>query len=587
VSSERTFEWWIAVVRLGTVAFAALEVAGTPRYPGHYQQAAWILTAILGAGAVALFAAVRRGVSRALQIAAMTFDFGIISAFVVLFAFEAGTPVRALLFVAIVLGASRFGLFGGIGVAIAAVPVAAWFEARRSDIFHDGYRWDFVTFQAGAGLLMALLAGWLVARLEEERATEEQRAQEAVSLRDELGRRADLLEAAARCARALNSSLDMDEAFGAFIRELRGVVPFERMAIVLAEEGHAQVMAVAGSRAEEVMPPGTRLGLERNLLTEVVETGQTVYRPDLTTLEYAEEPALLGVGVRSRVLAPLLTGTRGIGVLSLGRGQPEAFSRQEIELVGLLGRLVASAVQNIRAYAGERRTVEELRRLSELRADFVSLVSHELRSPMAAVIGAARTLQQRWRDLDAAQRESFLALIGDETTRLAALVGDVLDTSRIDAGTFSYRFADVDLGALVHEAVTTAGVGQEEVPVVADVRAATPTIRADRERLRQVLANLIDNAVKYSPPGAPVEVRLAPVDGSVQISVSDRGPGIHRDDQGLVFEKFGRVSHGVSKPGTGLGLFIARSIVEAHGGTLSVSSAPGRGSTFTLLLPAS
>ena len=587
MSSKRTFEWWIAVVRLGTVALAVLEVAGTPRYPGHYQEAAWILTAILGAGAVALFAAVRRGVSPALKIAAMTFDFGIISAFVVLFAFQAGTPVRSLLFVAIVLGASRFGLFGGIGVAVAAVPVAAWFEARRSHIFHDGYRWDFVTFQAGAGLLMALLAGWLVARLEEERATERQRAQEAVSLRDELGRRADLLEAAARCARALSSSLDMDEAFGAFIRELRGVIPFERMAIVLAEEGHAQVMAVAGARAEEVMPPGTRLGLERNLLTEVVESGQTVYRPDLTTLEYAEEPALLGVGVRSRVLAPLLAGPRGIGVLSVGRGQPDAFSRQEIELVGLLGRLVASAVQNIRAYAGERRTVEELRRLTELRADFVSLVSHELRSPMAAVIGAARTLQQRWQDLDAAQRESFLALIGDETTRLAALVGDVLDTSRIDAGTFSYRFADVDLAALVHEAVRTAGVGQEEVPVVADVRAATPTIRADRERLRQVLVNLIDNAVKYSPPGAPVEVRLAPVDGSVQISVSDRGPGIHRDDQRLVFEKFGRVSHGVSKPGTGLGLFIARSIVEAHGGTLSVSSAPGRGATFTLLLPAS
>ena len=98
-------------------------------------------------------------------------------------------------------------------------------------------------------------------------------------------------------------------------------------------------------------------------------------------------------------------------------------------------------MQNIRAYESERRTVEELRRLSALRADFVSLVSHELRSPMAAVIGASRTLQQRWRELQPEQREAFLALIGDETTRLAALIGDVLDTSRIEAGTFSYRFA--------------------------------------------------------------------------------------------------------------------------------------------------
>src|SRR5205807_9492434 len=127
------------------------------------------------------------------------------------------------------------------------------------------------------------------------------------------------------------------------------------------------------------------------------------------------------------------------------RRERDGFAPAEIDLMGVLGRLVASAVQNIRAYESERRTVEELRRLSALRADFVSLVSHELRSPMAAVIGAARTLQSRWRELQPDQRESFLALIGDETTRLASLIGDVLDTSRIDAGTFSYRFSDVDV----------------------------------------------------------------------------------------------------------------------------------------------
>jgi K+-sensing histidine kinase KdpD len=513
ITGRRSLEWWIALVRLVAVAFAVLEVAGTARYPGGYEEAAWILTGVLGVGAVVLYTAVRRGVTRPLEIVAMAFDFGIISAFVVLYAFEAGTPTRALLFVAIVLGASRFGLYGGIGVGLATVPVAAWFEARRSDYFHVGYRWDFVTFQLGAGLLMAVLAGWLVARPAEERATAERRAQEAEALRDELGRRADLLEAANRCARALSSSLDIDEAFGAFIRELRGLVPFERMAIVLAEEGVARVMAVSGARAEEVMPPGTQLGLERNLLPEVVERGQTVYRRDVSTLDYAEEQALLEVGVRSRVVAPLLAGTRGVGVLSVGRGRPDAFSEEEIERVSLLGRLVASAVQNIRAYASERRTVEELRRLSALRADFVSRVSHELRSPMAAVIGAARTLQQRWRELQPEQREAFLALIGDETARLAALIGDVLDTSRIDAGTFTYRFADVDLAALVHDAVTTATVGQDEVPVVAQVPTSPPPIRADAERLRQVLGNLIENAVKYSPAGEPVEVRLAAVDG--------------------------------------------------------------------------
>jgi signal transduction histidine kinase len=205
---------------------------------------------------------------------------------------------------------------------------------------------------------------------------------------------------------------------------------------------------------------------------------------------------------------------------------------------------------------------------------------------MAAVIGAARTLEMRWRELQPEQRAAFLALIGDETSRLAALIDDVLDTSRIDAGTFTYRFSDVDLSALVEDSVATAQVGQDEVPLVAHVSTGLPTVRGDRERLRQVLGNLIDNAVKYSPAGEPVEVRAAQVDGSVHISVSDRGPGIKRDDQRLIFEKFGRVAGGASKPGTGLGLYIARSIAEAHGGVLSVSSAPGRGATFTVSLPA-
>src|SRR5204863_1947337 len=179
----------------------------------------------------------------------------------------------------------------------------------------------------------------------------------------------------------------------------------------------------------------------------------------------------------------------------------EAFSPEEMELVELLGRLVASAVVNIRAYESERKTVEELRRLSTVRADFVSLVSHELRTPMAAVIGSARTLQQRWRELSADQRESFLELIAGETNRLATLISDVLDTSRIDAGTFSFRFSDLDLGELVRDSVATVELASDEVGVRASVQDSLPPMRGDAERLRQVLMNLLDNAIKYSPAG--------------------------------------------------------------------------------------
>jgi signal transduction histidine kinase len=253
--------------------------------------------------------------------------------------------------------------------------------------------------------------------------------------------------------------------------------------------------------------------------------------------------------------------------------------------VSLLGRFLGATVQNIRAYEAEKTTVEELRRLSALRADFVSLVSHELRSPMASVIGSAKTLRVRWRELTPDQRESFLALIDHETNRLADLVNDVLDTSRIESGTFSYSFSDIDVGEIVRESAAAAQISQDEVQVRATVTTPLPTMRGDRERLRQVVTNLIDNAVKYSPAGAEVDVETSANNGLITVAVRDRGPGVASEHKTLIFEKFGRVSGENAKPGTGLGLFIARSIAEAHGGTIEVASGEGKGATFTLALP--
>jgi signal transduction histidine kinase len=574
---------WLVLLRAVLVVVGATAVALTD-FPPSYEPWAWAVVGFFAAVTVfsGVLSVVELGPTARVRARVVLLALDAIAAigFISVFSFETGEPWRALYLIPIAAAALRFGLVGGLigGVVMTGATIVI-------DALGPGLQWRTAFARVLVGVLAGLVIGRLRDTLNAERSRVELRAAEAERLRDELGHRVDVLETANRCARALGSSLELDEAFGAFIRELRGLVPFERTAIVLVEGDNATTMATAGRGAGDVFPRGNSDPIEGSLLERVLD-GKIVVRRDLTERDSPADEQLLALGLRSELVTPLLLGARSIGMLSLSRDRPDAFSEDEVELVALLGRLVATAVQNIRAYEAERRRVEELARLSQLRADFVSLVSHELRSPMAAVIGAARTLQGRWRMLSASQRESFLALIGDETSRLAELVGDVLDTSRIEAGTFSYRFEQIDLGRVVDEAVETAVLAQQEVPVLASIRDALPAIRGDRARLRQVLGNLIENAVKYSPEGGEVRVSAAAANGAVQIAVRDAGPGIPSEQHGRIFEKFGRADvEGGSKPGTGLGLFIARSIAEAHGGSLEVSSGAEPGSTFTLTLP--
>jgi signal transduction histidine kinase len=586
----RQLERWAAWIRLAAVPWAVLEVGVlTDDFPSGYEAAAWAITAGLALGAVALFAGTRRDLKRdalrRLGLVALSFDTAVVGAYVLIFTFEAGTPTSSLLVIPVIEATLRYGLRGALIVPVAVAPLLIASEWWRSRHFEPReFEPDNIAFPLALQIVIALVVGRLADQMRAQSAVAVSRAAEAEGLRDELGRRADVLDAVNRCARALGSSLDLERAFAAFIRELQGLVPFSRMAIVLIEHGDARVFAVSGEGAEDVFPSGTVRRITGSAMEDVLGTGTTLYREDISNARYDEEPELLRLGLRSRVMAPLIAGSEPIGTITVMRKEPGAFDPADVELLSLLGRMAGSAVQNIRAFSAEHRTVEELRRLSALRADFVSMVSHELRSPMASLIGSAQTLQARWRTLEPEQRDSFLALIGHETTRLSALVDDVLDTSRIEAGTFSYSFDDVDLDELVRDAVASAEHSSDEVRINARM-GELPSIRGDRSRLRQVLSNILENAVKYSPAGSAVEVDAYVADGRVLVDVADHGPGIRVQDQELIFEKFGRVNHGEGKPGTGLGLFIARSIAEAHGGTLAVAEGSNPGATFRLSLP--
>lgn len=544
----RQTEIWISWVRVFAVPFAVFEVAIVGNeYPPGYERWGWATAAALALGAAAFSWLAHRdldGRARGrVAFLALAFDTAIVYAFVFVYTFEPGTSAWGILYLPVIEGALRYGLRGGAFVPLVILPflfLAEWWRAEKFG--PPPFDLDHVSLPFGLQVLVGLVVGWLVDRLRSETAAAATRAAEAEGLRDQLGRRADLLESVNRAARALGSSLNQEQAFEAFRRELRGIIAFDRLEIELQGEERPTVFASAG-------------GLEGG--------------------EAGEESA-----------APLAVGDRTLGTLCVARDGGPPFTVEETEVVSLLARQVASAVENIRLYEAERSAAEELRRLSALRADFVSMVSHELRAPMASVIGCAQTLRVRWRELAPEQRESFLGLVESEMSRLAELVADVLDTSRIEAGTFPYVFKEVDVAQLVRDTTAVVSMGQDEVRVTTRVEGGLPTVRGDRERLRQVLVNLLTNAVKYTVAGDEIEVVAAPGNGSVAVRVRDHGPGIPPESQRLVFEKFGRVSQdGGGQPGAGLGLYIARSIAEAHGGTLEVESESGAGATFVLLLP--
>ena len=230
----------------------------------------------------------------------------------------------------------------------------------------------------------------------------------------------------------------------------------------------------------------------------------------------------------------------------------------------------------------------EEHRLEQLKADFIATVSHELRTPLAAVHGAAKTLQRDDLALGGEVFQRLLTVISEQSDRLAAMVNNILLASRVDSPELEVATEHVDVAALAAEVVAAerASAGERlTLELIAPL--SLPPVAADRERLRQVLTNLVANAAKYSPGGGRIQVELKPQDGKLAIVVRDTGLGIATAEQSLIFEKFYRadanMTRGVS--GSGLGLYISRELVHRMNGTISVDSELGEGSTFVVTLP--
>jgi PAS domain S-box-containing protein len=240
----------------------------------------------------------------------------------------------------------------------------------------------------------------------------------------------------------------------------------------------------------------------------------------------------------------------------------------------------ASVVANVR-------DISNFRKAQEMKSTFISVISHELKTPVALIKGYAGTLRREDVEWDSATIQRSLTVIEEEADRLNELIENLLAASKLQAEGMRLTLGDVNLRAVAARSVERFQTQTTKHTLVLDFPKNFPVIQGDEVRLRQVIDNLLNNAIKYSPNGGTIRVTGKSSDGMVSVAVSDQGVGLNREDQEHIFERFFRADDALSRKtqGTGLGLYLAKAVIDAHNGTIEVESQPGKGSIFRFSLP--
>lgn len=252
-----------------------------------------------------------------------------------------------------------------------------------------------------------------------------------------------------------------------------------------------------------------------------------------------------------------------------------------VALTFLLGAMMA--IMLIRRLRAAREEQRRLRALAESQEEFISIVSHELRTPVAGVVGFLETSLDHWDDMTDQERHHTLARATMNARRLQSLTRDVLEAETLERGAVTVMLDDVDLVQQVETAVASIREVSPGATITVEAE-QSPMVRADSERLQQVLLNLLDNAVKHSPSDQPIKVRVLVNGNEATVAVHDYGPGVDKETAAKIFDKFVRGATN-SVQGTGLGLFISRRLVEAQGGRIWLEAEAGEGATFSFTLP--
>jgi signal transduction histidine kinase/PAS domain-containing protein len=400
-----------------------------------------------------------------------------------------------------------------------------------------------------------------------------------------LDRRLGELNALSRLARAANAALETEDLVRAITRELAHALPGDRAALGLLHEGGAAMRLVAVERLDAAvgLDGKTVAGADLELLQRVLRAGRArVCRVSDPALEGTAAQALLRrAGLLSVAVVPLRSRSEALGVLFVGHAGDHAIAPDELRMFETVGDLMAEAVVRTRLYDQGQAAVRA-------RSALLARVSHELRTPLTSIMGFTELIQRGFYGELPERMHDPLGHVRRNSQTLLRLINDILDFSKIEAGHFSVELSSVDLAAVIHD---VAGALQPQIQerglaLMLDL-AESPPVYANRERLEQVLTNLVANAIKFTDHGS-ITIRTTFDGQRAHFSVIDTGIGIAPEQQRKMFQEFWQVEseHTQRYPSTGLGLAISRRLMEMMGGTLTVESTPGVGSTFSGDVPA-
>jgi PAS domain S-box-containing protein len=424
--------------------------------------------------------------------------------------------------------------------------------------------------------------------LTERRKSEDQRGMlldRERTAREEAERSLRQLRVIQRVTDTALAHLTLDDLLNALLDRVVELLVVDTAAILLVSEDKASLVARAAHGIEEEVTGGVRIPIGQGFAGRVAQDRRPVILEDVRHSNVLN-PILREKGIRSLLGVPLVAHGELLGVLHVGALLPARFQPRDAEILEVVADRIAIAIENANLFAEARAAKHEAAEMEaaiKLRDEFLSVAAHELKTPLTAAKSATQLLARTFRDTKLTNtQERALDTVDKQIAKLARLASQLLDTVRLESGRLSIEMKNADLVEIARSAI-------QQMEVVTDRHSFTLDappelrIRADALRLEQVLTNLLDNAVKFSPTGGSIEVTIRKDVATTVMSVRDHGIGVAREHRAKLFEQFYQAHP--NRSGLGLGLYISRHIVERHGGTMYAEEPNGPGTRFVISLP--